>query len=192
MWPSPHPSCAEQGCGRRRLQASQLALAGKVWSIMYKHTRTTAWTLWIFWWLLSGISSPEQMYSTQGWEMEWMCGVLDHIFKCSNGLCTTLLRFHSSQTAVGAGGTSVEAFSSLLTGSSLLHTASSMALGKAVAIIKLTMQHVLFERLTNIGEESFGRVFEHSCLCLQIYKYILYISSWTTNKLTVKLTVSCN
>lgn len=159
MWLSPHPSCAEQGCGRRRLQASQLALAGKVWSIMYKHTRRTAWALWIFWWPLTGISSPEQMYRTQGWEMEWMCGVLDHILKCSNRLCTALLRFHSSQTAVGAGGTSVEAFSSLLTGSSLLHTASSMALGKAVDIIKLTIQHVLFERLTNIKGGKFWKGF---------------------------------
>lgn len=37
-----------------------------------------------------------------------------------------LLRSRSSQTAVGAGSMSVEAPSSLLTGSSLLHTASSM------------------------------------------------------------------
>lgn len=48
---------------------------------------------------------------------------------CSAVMESALLRYHFSQTAVGAGGTSVEAFSSLLTGSSLLHTASSMGLG---------------------------------------------------------------
>lgn len=43
----------------------------------------------------------------------------------------------------------MEALSSLLTGSSLLHTASSMPLGKLVYMIKHTIQHVNVGRFTN-------------------------------------------
>lgn len=63
----------------------------------------------------------------------------------------------------------MEAFSSLLTGSSLLHTASSMPVGKVAYMIKYTIQHVPFERLTNIGWENFGRFLN---IVVYGYKYI--------------------
>lgn len=52
----------------------------------------------------------------------------------------------------------MEALSSLLTGSSLLHTASSMSLGKVVYMIKHTVQHVHFGRFTNTKVGKFREV----------------------------------
>lgn len=62
----------------------------------------------------------------------------------------------------------MEALSSLLTGSSLLHTASSMPLGKVVYMIKHTLQHVHFGSVTNAEGGKCRKVHKHSCLGRQI------------------------
>lgn len=185
MRPSHRPSIAEQGSGRRRRQASQLALAGKVWSEMCKkkhihseqNSMDTTFSFyhyrerkWVFFTLLlvtsdSDFSSRASIqYMGMRDEMDlWDVGARVNVKWC------TLLRYRCSRTAVGAGGTSVEALSSLLTGSSLLHTASSMPVGKVVYRIKYTIQHVLFERLTNIGWGNFGRFLN---MVVYGYKYM--------------------
>lgn len=132
MWPSCGPSFAEQGGGRTGRQAPQLALAGKGCSTERNTFLTTEgvhrtlclkkWDSWTFFLLSESLDHwRSQAHRWNGFVGSW------NTFWCEK---CALPRYRSSQTAVGAGGTSVEALSSPLTGSSPLHTASSTPLGE--------------------------------------------------------------